>query len=71
MDEQVGSMPSESRSAEIQAILFTFSIISVVSVALRSYVRARILRSFSYDDACAALALVLALGTAIAIAYGR
>jgi hypothetical protein len=69
--ERVGHMPSESRSAEIQAILFTFSILSVASVALRSYVRARILRSFSYDDACAAVALVLALGTAIAIAYGR
>ncbi|KAH7179952.1 uncharacterized protein B0J16DRAFT_291611, partial [Fusarium flagelliforme] len=67
--ERVGHMPSESRSAEIQAILFTFSILSVASVALRSYVRARILRSFSYDDACAAVALVLALGTAIAIAY--
>ncbi|RFN44514.1 hypothetical protein FIE12Z_11228 [Fusarium flagelliforme] len=50
--ERVGHMPSESRSAEIQAILFTFSILSV-----------------AYDDACAAVALVLALGTAIAIAY--
>ncbi|RKK19856.1 hypothetical protein BFJ65_g6568 [Fusarium oxysporum f. sp. cepae] len=63
------SMPadSSSRSVEIRAILITFSILSTITVALRLYVRYKVLHSLGWDDRVMAAAQVLTIGAAVAI----
>ncbi|KAG4263644.1 hypothetical protein FPRO06_06168 [Fusarium proliferatum] len=63
------SMPadSSSRSVEIQAILITFSILSTITVALRLYVRYKVLHSLGWDDRVMAAAQVLTIAAAVAI----
>ncbi|KAI3571300.1 hypothetical protein IWW34DRAFT_898847 [Fusarium oxysporum f. sp. albedinis] len=61
------SAVSASRSLEIRAILVTFSIVSATAVALRTYIRSRVLHSFGWDDWFMVAAQVLTLGAAVAI----
>ncbi|KNB15720.1 hypothetical protein FOXG_14143 [Fusarium oxysporum f. sp. lycopersici 4287] len=63
------SMPadSSSRSVEIRAILITFSILSTITVALRVYVRYKVLHSLGWDDRVMVAAQFLATGSAVAI----
>ncbi|KAG7409469.1 Satratoxin biosynthesis SC1 cluster protein 4 [Fusarium oxysporum f. sp. rapae] len=63
------SMPanSSSSSVEIRAILITFSILSTITVALRVYVRYKVLHSLGWDDRVMAAAQFLAIGSAVAI----
>ncbi|GKU23121.1 unnamed protein product [Fusarium langsethiae] len=56
-----------SRSLEIQAVLITFSILSATTVALRTYIRTKVLNSFGLDDGLMVVAQVLATGAAVAI----
>uniref|UniRef100_A0A0D2YCW1 Integral membrane protein n=1 Tax=Fusarium oxysporum (strain Fo5176) TaxID=660025 RepID=A0A0D2YCW1_FUSOF len=67
------SMPadSSSRSVEIRAILITFSILSTITVALRVYVRYKVLHSLGWDDRVMVAAQFLATGSAVAIGLGR
>lgn len=67
------SMPadSSSRSVEIQAILITFSILSAITVALRLYVRYKVLHSLGWDDRVMAAAQVLTIAAAVAIGLGK
>lgn len=67
------SMPadSSSRSVEIRAILITFSILSTITVALRLYVRYKVLHSLGWDDRVMAAAQVLTIGAAVAIGLGK
>ncbi|WKT54436.1 hypothetical protein QSH57_005020 [Fusarium oxysporum f. sp. vasinfectum] len=58
---------SASRSLEIRAILVTFSVVSATAVALRTYIRSRVLHSFGRDDGFMVTAQVLTLGAAVAI----
>ncbi|KAL5584177.1 hypothetical protein FOVSG1_015528 [Fusarium oxysporum f. sp. vasinfectum] len=58
---------SASRSLEIRAILVTFSIVSATAVALRTYIRSRVLHSFGRDDGFMVTAQMLTLGAAVAI----
>ncbi|KAK2666589.1 hypothetical protein RAB80_017706 [Fusarium oxysporum f. sp. vasinfectum] len=63
------SAVSASRSLEIRAILVTFSIVSATAVALRTYIRSRVLHSFGWDDGFMVAAQVLTLGAAVAIGF--
>lgn len=65
------SAVSASRSLEIHAILVAFSIVSATAVALRTYIRSRVLHSFGWDDGFMVTAQVLTLGAAVAIGLGR
>ncbi|KAF4993964.1 hypothetical protein FGRMN_6095 [Fusarium graminum] len=61
------STDDTSRSSEIQAILITFSILSTTAVVSRTYIRARVLHSFGWDDGFMVVAYMFALGTAVTI----
>ncbi|EGU81611.1 hypothetical protein FOXB_07878 [Fusarium oxysporum f. sp. conglutinans Fo5176] len=61
------SAVSASRSLEIRAILVTFSIVSATAVALRIYIRSRVLHCFGWDDGFMVTAQVLTFGAAVAI----
>ncbi|KAM5526916.1 hypothetical protein FOXYSP1_20749 [Fusarium oxysporum f. sp. phaseoli] len=61
------SAVSASRSLEIRAILVTFSIVSATAVALRTYIRSRVLHSSGWDDGFMVIAQALTLGVAVAI----
>ncbi|KAH7110667.1 hypothetical protein EDB81DRAFT_831440 [Dactylonectria macrodidyma] len=61
------SLGGESRSIEICIILSIFCALSTTGVALRSYIRLVLLRTFGFDDAAIILAQVLAIGAAVAI----
>jgi hypothetical protein len=65
------STATGSRSLEIQAVLVTFSVLSATTVALRTYIRSKVLRSFGWDDGLMVVAQVLALGAAVAIGLGK
>lgn len=65
------SAVSASRSLEIHAILVAFSIVSATAVALRTYIRSRVLHSFGWDDGFMVTAQVFTLGAAVAIGLGR
>lgn len=65
------STPGASRSLEIQAVLVTFSLLSATTVALRTYIRTKVLSSFGLDDGLMVVAQVLAIGSAVAIGLGR
>ncbi|EXA29084.1 hypothetical protein FOVG_19372 [Fusarium oxysporum f. sp. pisi HDV247] len=67
MDSRSMPADSSSRSVEIRAILITFSILSTITVALRIYVRYKVLRSLGWDDRVMAAAQLLAIGSAVAI----
>ncbi|EGU72571.1 hypothetical protein FOXB_16918 [Fusarium oxysporum f. sp. conglutinans Fo5176] len=67
MDSRSMSADSSSRSVEIRAILITFSILSTITVALRIYVRYKVLRSLGWDDRVMAAAQLLTIGSAVAI----
>ncbi|KAG7407951.1 hypothetical protein Forpi1262_v018078 [Fusarium oxysporum f. sp. raphani] len=67
MDSRSIPADSSSRSVEIRAILITFSILSTITVALRIYVRYKVLRSLGWDDRVMAAAQLLAIGSAVAI----
>ncbi|TVY73938.1 Satratoxin biosynthesis SC1 cluster protein 4 [Fusarium oxysporum f. sp. cubense] len=67
MDSRSMPADSSSRSIEIRAILITFSIVSTITVALRIYVRYKVLRSLGWDDRVMAAAQLLAIGSAVAI----
>ncbi|RGP69403.1 integral membrane [Fusarium longipes] len=56
-----------SRSLEIRAVLATFAVLSATAVALRTWIRLKVLRSFGWDDGMMVVAQVLALGAAVAI----
>lgn len=64
------SLDGQGRGKEIIAILSVFSALSSIVVALRIYTRASILRSFGIDDAIIIVALVLTIGSAVAIGLG-
>ncbi|KAK6840274.1 hypothetical protein PG995_016028 [Apiospora arundinis] len=61
------SLDGQGRTKEIIAILAVFSTLSTIVVALRIYTRAVVLRSFGTDDAVIIGALILTIGSAIAI----
>ncbi|KAK8018957.1 hypothetical protein PG991_008147 [Apiospora marii] len=61
------SLDGQGRGKEIIAILSVFSALSSIVVALRIYTRASILRSFGTDDAIIIVALILTIGSAVAI----
>ncbi|KAK8045613.1 hypothetical protein PG993_005637 [Apiospora rasikravindrae] len=61
------SLDHEGRIKEIITILSVFSAVSTLVVALRIYTRAIILRSFGTDDAVIIGALILTIGSAVAI----
>ncbi|EKJ72764.1 hypothetical protein NXS19_012867 [Fusarium pseudograminearum] len=61
------STPGASRSLEIQAVLVAFSLLSATTVALRTYIRTKVLSSFGLDDGLMVVAQVLAIGSAVAI----
>ncbi|TVY75316.1 Satratoxin biosynthesis SC1 cluster protein 4 [Fusarium oxysporum f. sp. cubense] len=67
MDSRSMPADSSSRSIEIRAILITFSIVSTITVALRIYVRYKVLRSLGWDDRVMTAAQLLAIGSAVAI----
>ncbi|KAF4341556.1 integral membrane protein [Fusarium beomiforme] len=67
MDPRSMTDDSSSRSVEIRAILIVFSIISTITVALRVYVRYKVLRSLGWDDRVMVVAQVLTIGAAVAI----
>ncbi|KAH6988351.1 hypothetical protein EDB80DRAFT_654432 [Ilyonectria destructans] len=61
------SLDGESRSAEICIILSIFCALSTIAVALRSYIRLVLLRTFGFDDGIIIVAQVLAIGAGVAI----
>ncbi|KAF5679397.1 integral membrane protein [Fusarium heterosporum] len=61
------STDDTSRSYEIQAILITFSILSTTAVVSRTYIRARVLHFFGWDDGFMVIAHMFALGAAVSI----
>ncbi|KAK8084247.1 hypothetical protein PG997_005518 [Apiospora hydei] len=61
------SLDHEGRIKEIITILSVFSAVATLVVALRIYTRAIILRSFGTDDAVIIGALILTIGSAVAI----
>ncbi|KAK7942415.1 uncharacterized protein PG986_011528 [Apiospora aurea] len=61
------SLDHEGRIKEITTILSVFSAVATLVVALRIYTRAIILRSFGTDDAVIIGALILTIGSAVAI----
>ncbi|SPO04190.1 related to integral membrane protein [Cephalotrichum gorgonifer] len=61
------SLDGESRVAEVYAILSVGCVLTITVVGLRMYTRIRLLNSFGADDAMMMVALVLAIGTTIAI----
>ncbi|KAH7190791.1 hypothetical protein DER44DRAFT_850633 [Fusarium oxysporum] len=61
------SLEGASRSVEICAVLATFSVLSTITVALRTYIRLVLLRTFGLDDGLMVVAQILAIGSAIAI----
>jgi hypothetical protein len=65
------SLEGASRSVEICAVLATFSVLSTITVALRTYIRLVLLRTFGLDDGLMVVAQILAIGSAIAIGLGK
>ncbi|KAF5003104.1 hypothetical protein FDECE_10339 [Fusarium decemcellulare] len=63
----VRSVDDESRTPEVCTILILFSIISTVVVVLRTYIRLFVLRTFGFNDGIMLVALMLAIGAAVAI----
>ncbi|KAM5377930.1 hypothetical protein ACJZ2D_004834 [Fusarium nematophilum] len=63
------SLDGESRSAEIIVILTVFSALSTIVVALRTWTRLALLRTFGYDDGMMVIAQVLVIGTGVAIGF--
>ncbi|KAL2020590.1 hypothetical protein VTK56DRAFT_8178 [Thermocarpiscus australiensis] len=61
------ALDNESRTTEIIAILTVASILSTLVVALRTYCRGFLLRSFGWDDGVMLPAQVLVLASAVAI----
>ncbi|KAK8068670.1 hypothetical protein PG994_005286 [Apiospora phragmitis] len=61
------SLDHEGRIKEIITILVVFSAVSTIVVALRIHTRAKLLRSFGIDDAVIIGALILTIGSAVAI----
>ncbi|KAK8097579.1 uncharacterized protein PG998_013065 [Apiospora kogelbergensis] len=61
------SLDGQGRTTEITSILTVFSAVSTIVVALRIYTRTKILNSFGIDDAVILGALVLTIGSAVAI----
>lgn len=59
------------RSVEICAVLATFSVLSTITVALRTYIRLVLLCTFGLDDGFMVVAQILAIGSAIAIGLGK
>ncbi|KAI8416955.1 hypothetical protein FOFC_03268 [Fusarium oxysporum] len=60
------SLDGESRSPELRAILIILGILSTTIVALRTYIRSKMLHSFGWDDGFMILAQIFALGTGVA-----
>ncbi|KAF5024162.1 hypothetical protein F66182_3797 [Fusarium sp. NRRL 66182] len=65
------SLEGKSRSTEICAVLIIFSILSTAAVALRTFTRLKMLRSFGLDDGLMVVAQVLAIGAAVAIGMAK
>jgi hypothetical protein len=65
------SLDGESRSAEMCVILSVFCALSTTAVALRTYIRLVLLRTFGFDDGIMLVAQVLAIGAAVAIGLGK
>jgi hypothetical protein len=57
---------AEDRSLEVRAVAAAFMTVAVVTVMLRCYVRARLVKAFGWDDTSMVVALV---GLFLALTY--